>query len=213
MTLECDSVLLDFGFNRVLSDVYIKCRVGEFVGLLGRNGSGKSCLMRTIFGTLRPESASVRIDGFSVQHSLYGKTVAYRPQHHFIPSSVRIRKAFHLYGTDISLVEEFFGDMEQHLDKYPGELSGGALKILEVVLVLGCPAPFVVLDEPFSGIMPIHTEQVKMLMTKLKSAKGILITDHMYRHILDVSDRLYVLTNGKTWPITQRDQLVHHGYV
>ncbi len=57
---------------------------------------------------------------------------------------------------------------------------------------------FVLLDEPFSHIMPLHIEKIKELLTEEKQHKGILVTDHMYRHITSISDNLYVLTNGKT---------------
>jgi ABC-type multidrug transport system ATPase subunit len=212
MTLECDGVLLDFGYRRVLSDIYLRCGIGEVVGILGRNGSGKSCLLQTVFGALVPESKSVRINEVSAISPLFGKSIAYRPQHHFIPPYIKLRQAFSLYGVKTELVEEYFAELMGSLERKPGELSGGVLKIFEIMLVAGRPLPFILLDEPFSGIMPVHIERVKELLGKLKSEKGILITDHLYRHVLEVSDRLYVLANGKTYSVSHPDQLIRHGY-
>ncbi len=83
-TLEVDSVNLAFGGRKILTDVYLKCETGDVVGLLGRNGSGKSSLMKIIFGTLRGESQSVRLNGQYVKQLFKSpNTVHYLPQDGF----------------------------------------------------------------------------------------------------------------------------------
>jgi ABC-type multidrug transport system ATPase subunit len=211
--LECDGVQLDFGFNRVLSDIYLKCQEGEIVGLLGRNGSGKSCLMKIIFGMVVPSSKSVRINGIPIMSGFMKSTISYLPQHSFTPRNLKLKEAFRVYGVKTSATINYFGELESYLDLRPSELSGGILRILEIMLVSGLPSRYLLLDEPFSGIMPAHIGKLKEFFRNLRQEKGIVITDHLYRHILEVTDRMYLLANGKTHPISHTDQLITHGYL
>jgi ABC-type multidrug transport system ATPase subunit len=211
--LECDGIVLDFGLRRILNSIYVKCQTGEVVGLLGRNGSGKSCLMKTIFGTQNVESKSVRLNGGHVNSPFLKNTVAYLPQHHFIPTFLKIKDAFKVYGVSTQVMLEYFEEFSDYLTKKPREITGGVLRIMEIFLVTGLPANFMLLDEPFSGIMPVHIEQLKVCLSQLKKNKGIVMTDHLYRHVTELADRVYVLANGKTYTITDANQLVQYGYV
>ena len=92
-------------------------------------------------------------------------------------------------------------------------LSGGERRILECFVILRSRSLFAVLDEPFSQVAPLHVVTLKALIRAEKRNKGILLTDHMYRHVTDVADRLYVLANGQTY-LTQGDEdLVRYGYL
>ena len=93
-TLEFDSLYLEFGFHRVLSSVYMSCATGQIVGLLGRNGSGKSCLMQVVFGTMGAESKSLRFNKIPlVENYLKKKVIAYLPQGHLLPPFISFKKA------------------------------------------------------------------------------------------------------------------------
>jgi lipopolysaccharide export system ATP-binding protein len=85
--LEFDSLYLEFGHHRVLQDVYVKCETGEVVGIIGRNGSGKSCLMKIVFGSMKAYMQSVRINGEYVTGSNIRKgLINYLPQESFYSS-------------------------------------------------------------------------------------------------------------------------------
>jgi ABC-type lipopolysaccharide export system ATPase subunit len=84
---------------------------------------------------------------------------------------------------------------------------------VEAILILRSQAKFCILDEPFSGLMPVHIETLISLMKALKNEKGIIITDHLYRHVSSISDRIYLLSNGKTYPIKNAEQLISLRYV
>lgn len=81
------------------------------------------------------------------------------------------------------------------------------------MLVLKMPSWFSILDEPFSGLAPLYIEKLKEIILNEKARKGIIITDHMHRHIRSMADQLYVLVSGRTYLINEEEQLVGLGYL
>ena len=69
------------------------------------------------------------------------------------------------------------------------------------------------LDEPFSQVMPKHVNPIKSLINNEKNNKGIIITDHLYEHIIDICDDIYVIANGKTYLTKDRSDLIQLGYI
>ena len=92
-------------------------------------------------------------------------------------------------------------------------LSGGERRIQNAYLILRSPTQFVMLDEPFSQVAPLHVSTLKALIRQEKSSKGILVTDHMHRHVTDITDRLYVLADGQTHLTRGEEDLVRCGYL
>ena len=212
--LEFDSLTLSFDGLKILSSIYMQCQQGEVVGLLGRNGSGKSSLMKVVFGTLDAEYKSVRVNGVSI-HGNYDqkRIIAFLPQEKLIPSYVSLRSAFRLFEIDIDEIISVAPAIKEFFNFKSQELSGGSLRLIEALLILYSPAPFCILDEPFTGLMPVHIETLKNIISKSKDRKGIIISDHMHRHVTELSDRLYLLTNGKTYEVKERECLVELGYL
>jgi len=212
--LEFDSLTLSFDGLKILSSIYMQCQQGEVVGLLGRNGSGKSSLMKVVFGTLDAEHKSVRVNGVSI-HGNYDqkRIIAFLPQEKLIPSYVSLHSAFRLFEIDIDEIISVAPAIKEFFNFKSQELSGGSLRLIEALLILYSPAPFCILDEPFTGLMPVHIETLKNIISKSKDRKGIIISDHMHRHVTELSDRLYLLTNGKTYEVKERERLVELGYL
>ena len=213
--LESDGICLSFGeTKRVLSQVYIPIYQGKVTGLLGRNGSGKSCLMEVIFGSLNAESASIRINGQYVPTPFLQKgLIRYLPQSQFIPKELRISKIFDLFELEKEAIFCAFPELEKYYYERLSSLSGGLIRLLEVLMILKSKVRFVLLDEPFSHIMPLHIEQLQKLIEVEKQQKGILISDHLYKSIVEISDDLYLLTDGTTFRVTEVAQLYERGYL
>jgi ABC-type lipopolysaccharide export system ATPase subunit len=197
--LEIDSVLLEFDLRKILSDVYLKCETGKITGLLGRNGNGKTCLMNIICGSLEPQSKSIRFDNKTIDIPFKKPDLLlYLPQFNFIPEHLTLKRIFNDFEIEFTSFEKLFPDISVNYKSPIKHLSGGHRRIVEVFVIAKSKTQFVLLDEPFSHIMPLHIEKMKELLVEEKQNKGILMTDHLYQHITSISDSLYVLTSGKT---------------
>ena len=213
-TLEVDSIQLDFDGRSILRDVHLNCKQGEVVGLLGRNGCGKSSLLKIIFGTLKPNYKYVSIDDQFIHKGYHNNRIAYLPQHNYLPDSIVIEKLARMV-VDPDSWTEFIGlpSYQKNHDKKVDELSGGELRQLETMMIIHSRADFILLDEPFTHISPIQADEFKPVIRACAQRKGIIITDHQYYNILDVSNRIVLLTNGSTKHINNVDELVTYGYI
>ena len=210
--LDIDSAELAFGGRSILSGVYLLAETGCVTAVLGRNGCGKSCLMKILSGALKAGFCSMRIDG--KWHGRFTeKEVRYLPQHAFIPGWLRLERVLRDFGLSREELERWFPLFVPLRGSRIGELSGGEQRILECFVILRSRTQFILLDEPFSQIAPLHVETLQTLIRQEKMAKGILLTDHMYRHVTGIADRLYVMADGQAYPCANDEELVRRGYL
>lgn len=211
--LEVDGVILEFGAKRILQDVYLKCETGEITGLLGRNGTGKSSLFKILFGELTAQSQSVRINKNTLMGSNRApKNIRYLPQHNFAPNFLTIKSLFSDFEVDFSDLTSSFPEFEKDYKSKLSDLSLGQRRIIELFVILTSSTKFCLLDEPFSQVMPIHIASIKQLILREKTNKGIIITDHLYEHITDICEHLYVISDGKTYLTNSTNDLATLGY-
>lgn len=211
--LEADGIQLQFGNRIILSDVYLSCTRGSILGLLGRNGSGKSCLLQAIFGTQSCEK-SIRINRVSCNEAYKDPSlISYLPQFHFIPNSLTLKDIFEIYALDFLGFERYFPTFNIPMSQTFRNLSGGEKRLIEIYIIIESCAKFALLDEPFTFLNPIQIASVKLYIQSKKTSKGFIITDHLYKHILDISDTNYVLTNGKTHLVKQFSDFERLGYI
>lgn len=215
-SLEVDSILKRFGQKQLLADIYLKCTTGEVLGILGRNGTGKSTLLQIIFGSLETESKSIRIDGqFCEKPFASGDKIAYLPQGSFLSNNLTVSSVIRtILSSEISRnsVSEN-ARIQPLLHRKVSALSGGEKRYLEVLLILNLPTAFALLDEPFSQVEPLYRDDIKALIQLHKAQKGIIITDHDYVNLMEASDKTFLLTEGTLKPIQERTQLIEYNYL
>lgn len=212
-TLLADSMRLSFGYQDILNGAWLRAETGKVTGVLGRNGCGKSCMFRIIMGELKPQEHFIRLDERVVTNTdEMGLYVKYLPQKPFLPPKMTLRQAFSFFGMDFNCLAAEFPHFAQYIDMQAGELSGGELRIVEIWLCLYSGSPFCILDEPFSYLAPVYVEQVQKLIQKRKSEMGIIISDHNYNALLEISDDVLLLSDGYVHLVKEREDLVRYGY-
>jgi ABC-type multidrug transport system ATPase subunit len=212
---EADSIRKAFGNKQVLTDVYLRCQTKDIIGLLGRNGSGKSTLLKILFGTLYTDYKHISINGEYLDQPFKEKgLISFLHQDNFLPGSMTVRKVLKLF--DHNLDDSEFGKdpvLLRVLNIKIGNLSGGESRYLEIKLILNLDSKFVLLDEPFNGISPVHIDIVKDLIKSQAEKKGIVLTDHDYRNVLDVANKYMILFDGGIKILKSKEEFIYWGYL
>jgi ABC-type lipopolysaccharide export system ATPase subunit len=214
-TLEVDSINKSFGEKKILTDVFLKCEIGDIIGVFGRNGSGKSTLLKIIYGTLNAENKFIRLNNKVLTKAFKMENgISYLPQDNFIPNNFTVKKVINLTIIK-SKREEFYKDkiINKIIDSTIGSLSGGELKYLQVKLTLFSDAKFCLLDEPYSGVSPIVVELINNQIKEQSKNKGIIITDHNYSYLLEIATKIYLLKEGVGKFLNNKEELIKFGYL
>ncbi len=212
MKLSAHNIVKKYGARTVVNGVSFDVNQGEIVGLLGPNGAGKTTSFYMVVGLVIPDEGSIQLDGKIITHEpMYKRAqlgVGYLPQEASVFRTLSVEdniKAV-LELTTLtpaeqkdkldSLLEEFG---LTHRRKYIGShLSGGERRRTEIARALATSPNFILLDEPFAGVDPIAVEDIQRIVEQLKTKNiGILITDHNVQETLSITDRAYLLYDGK----------------
>jgi ABC-type multidrug transport system ATPase subunit len=213
--LEIDSVIKSFGINQILTDVYIKLQTGDILGIFGRNGTGKSTLLKIIFGTQRTERKFIRIDGIVLDRPFKIKNnICLLPQNEFVPKQLKLFQAAKLFIGKFQN-EIFFNDQILNLYKNikVSELSAGELRYFEIKLILNTQSKFILLDEPFTGLSPLLIDELSNLIKVSAKEKGIILTDHDYKNVLKTANRYSILVDGGLKYFDNETDLIKWGYI
>ena len=212
MKLRAENMIKKYRSRTVVKGVSVEVNQGEIVGLLGPNGAGKTTSFYMIVGLIKPNGGKVFLDTQDITDlPMYKRAqlgVGYLAQEAsvFRKLSVEDNILAVLEMTDLSkeaqtkkleaLLDEFG---LQHIRKNRGDLlSGGERRRTEIARALATDPMFILLDEPFAGVDPIAVEDIQQIVAQLKEKNiGILITDHNVHETLSITDRAYLLFEGK----------------
>ncbi|ARN78523.1 hypothetical protein BST97_11285 [Nonlabens spongiae] len=201
----------------LLDKVEISCKTGDVIGLYGKNGVGKSTLLKSVFGVLKTDCLTVHIDGkFISRNKIVGSNrIAYLPQEPFLPKSLRVRDLIPMCLTRLEDQEKVFYapkvssfDMEK-----VGNLSAGQFRYLEILLIANLDHDFLLLDEPFSMLEPSMKVIVKDKILEWSATKGIILTDHYYEDVMEISNTGVLLDRGNLAKVDDIEDLKKLGYV
>jgi lipopolysaccharide export system ATP-binding protein len=210
--LEVKDLTKSYNKRTVVSDVSLNVRRGEVVGLLGPNGAGKTTTFYMVVGVIFPEKGEILYDNQNITYLPIHKRakfgIGYLSQD---PSVFRkltveenIMSVLEICGFPKRERENRLGALLNelkiaHLRKSKAyTLSGGEMRRLEITRSLVTNPSFLLLDEPFSGIDPIVVNEAKQIIRELRAKGiGILVTDHNVREMLSITDRAYLIYEGK----------------
>lgn len=212
--LEVDSVIKMYGETTILADVYLSCVPGDIIGLFGRNGTGKSTLLRIIFGSLKGDRSCIRINGKIQKKAAYRSgLLGFLPQEGYLPNNLSLSECVELLlGKEYR--KDFFAD--KHLFRIRkskvSEMSGGEKRYAEIKLILWGKAPFILLDEPFQGLSPIVSESIREHIKIASQSKGIILTDHNFREVHKCVNRIMLLNDCYLKELRDPNDLIPFGY-
>ncbi|WP_219222469.1 LPS export ABC transporter ATP-binding protein [Pedobacter antarcticus] len=212
MNLRAENLIKKYKQRTVVNDVSFNVSQGEIVGLLGPNGAGKTTSFYMIVGLIKPNEGTIFLDDEDItSDAMYRraqKGIGYLAQEAsvFRKLSVEDNIMAILEMTDMDRVqrqeklEELIDEFSLHkVRRNRGDLlSGGERRRTEIARALAASPNFILLDEPFAGVDPIAVEEIQTIVAKLKNKNiGILITDHNVQETLSITDRAYLLFEGK----------------
>lgn len=206
-----------YGKKVILKDINLDCKVGEIIGIFGRNGTGKSTLLKLIFGTVIADSILIEINSEIIPQRkvISSKKIGYLPQDTFLPKEQRVREIIPMFFPNGEEQDKiFYSPQVSSFEKIKvGKLSLGQLRYLELLIIGSLNHKFLMLDEPFSMIEPIYKDVIKGLLLELKKSKGIILTDHYYNDVLEITDKNFVIKDAKKIEIKDRNDLVKYEYL
>ena len=214
-SLHIDSITKSFGEKKILQDVYLFCETGNIASILGRNGCGKSTLFQIIFGTLKGDTQYIKLNDIILKNQFDRKNrIAYLPQYSFLPKNVKVEKLIKLFCNDNNFKKLIdLNLIEPLINLTPKKLSGGELRLLEVLLIIYSSAEFILLDEPLHSLSPKIVSIVKNLIREQSQFKGFIISNHLYQDVLDISDEVYLLSGSYLKPIKDLTELKTFNYL
>jgi len=210
--LKTENLKKSFSGRTVVNEVNLNLAKGEIVGLLGPNGAGKTTTFYMITGMIRPSSGEIFFDDDNITTApMYQRArmgIGYLAQEPSIFAKLSVEDNLRIVLENIlpskdeqtELIDKLLLQFNiDHLrNNLGGSLSGGERRRVEICRTLSLKPDFILLDEPFAGVDPIAVEDIQQIVTSLKEQNiGVLITDHNVRETLSITDRSYLLYNGK----------------
>lgn len=205
------------GTNPALSDISLVIDDGEFLGVIGHTGSGKSTLVQLLSGLLQPTSGHVSVDGLDLSDRASRKMVRQRigmvfqyPEHQLFADTVADDIAFgpRALGISTAAIERHVTDALElvGLDictighRSPFELSGGQMRRVAIAGVLATEPTLLILDEPMAGLDPEGRAEMRALLTRLnRNGVTVVMVSHDMDDIAALADRVLVLRYGRTF--------------
>jgi len=212
MSIQTTSLIKTYRTRRVVNDVSIQVNRGEVVGLLGPNGAGKTTTFYMVVGLVRPNDGQITLDGEDVSHLPMHlrarKGIGYLAQEPSVFRKLSVEEnllaVWELLGIPKKEQKERLEELleEFHITRIRkskgSQLSGGERRRVEIARAMATNPSFLLLDEPFSGIDPLAISDIQKMIRQLKNRNlGILITDHNVRDTLAITDRAYILSEGR----------------
>ncbi len=212
LVLRGEDLVKYYGKRMVVDHVTVEVKKGEVVGLLGPNGAGKTTTFYMITGMIRPHAGKVTLQNREITHEpMYRRAragIGYLPQEASVFRKLSVEDNLRLILETLPLsgreqsekLESLLEELRiTHVRKSRGnQLSGGERRRCEIARALVTEPDFILLDEPFAGVDPIAVEDIQQIVVKLQERGiGVLITDHNVHETLSITDRAYLLFQGR----------------
>lgn len=227
VVLAAECVTKSFRERRVLSSASLRAVAGQLRVIFGRNGEGKSTLIKIAAGRIAADSGAVHFDGHAYMtprfHELAARGLFYLPDHDLFSSAFTIRRQLEMIrhrfdGASVDAAAERMG-VRDHLDRLPHKLSGGELRRAELAAIIVRRPRCVLADEPFRGVSPADAEDLAEAFRQIASTgAAVVVTGHEVPTLLEAADHVTWCTSGTTYELgppssAVRDEAFQRGYL
>ena len=210
--VECKNLCKEFDEKQILENINLTIPKGKIIGLLGKNGTGKTTLIKLINDLLTPTSGEVLINGNKpgVESK---KIISYLPERTYLDKSMKVSQV-------ITFFEEFYDnfnkeraikllkDLNLELDQRISQMSKGMQEKLQLILVMSRDAELYILDEPLGGVDPATRDYIlDTILTNFSDGASVVISTHLIADIERILDEVIFIDNGKIYLTSQADEL------
>jgi len=200
--LECNKVNKSYGNKKVLKDVSLKIPRGKIIGLLGKNGTGKSTLIKLINDLLTVDSGSILINGKEVGVESK-KIISYLPERICLDKTMTVEKVIKYYedfydNFDSNKAKKLLKDLDLDISQKLSKMSKGMQEKVQLVLVMSRNADLYILDEPLGGVDPATRDYIlDTILTNFNKGASVIISTHLISDIERILDEVIFIDNGR----------------
>ena len=210
--VEFKNVYKAYGKKEILKDVSFKIESGKIVGLLGKNGVGKSTIIKLLNDLITPTSGEVLFDGLKpgVESK---KRISYLPEKTYLDRSMKVKEVLKYYSEffsdfDIERAKELLKDLNLDLEDYLVKMSKGMLEKLQLVLTMSRNADLYILDEPLGGVDPATRDYIlDTILSNFKEGSSVIVSTHIISDIEKILDEVIFIDNGEIVLYENADEL------
>jgi ABC-2 type transport system ATP-binding protein len=210
--VEFKNVYKAYGKKEILKDVSFKIESGKIVGLLGKNGVGKSTIIKLLNDLITPTSGEVLFDGLKpgVESK---RRISYLPEKTYLDRSMKVKEVLKYYSEffsdfDIERAKELLKDLNLDLEDYLVKMSKGMLEKLQLVLTMSRNADLYILDEPLGGVDPATRDYIlDTILSNFKEGSSVIVSTHIISDIEKILDEVIFIDNGEIVLYENADEL------
>ena len=210
--LKCINLNKEFGNKKILQDINLTIPRGKIIGLLGKNGTGKSTLLKLINDLLTPTTGQILVNGKEVVIESK-KIISYLPERTYLDKSMTVEKTIRYFeefydNIDSEKARKLLGDLELDTTQKLSKMSKGMQEKVQLVLVMSRKADLYILDEPLGGVDPATRDYIlDTILTKFNDGASVIISTHLIAEIERILDEVIFIDKGKIILHSDSDEL------
>lgn len=210
--VHCENLCKEFDNKKVLKNINLTIPRGKIIGLLGKNGMGKTTLIKLINDLLTPTSGEILINGKKPGIESK-KMISYLPERTYLDKSMTIRQVFQYFeefydNFNLERAKKLLKDLDLEMDKRISQMSKGMQEKLQLILVMSREVALYILDEPLGGVDPATREYIlDTILSNFKEGASVIISTHLIADIERILDDIIFIDKGEIVLNSSADEL------
>lgn len=210
--LECIDVNKSYGNKEVLKDINLSIENGKIYGLLGKNGTGKSTLIKLINDLLTPTSGKILVNGKEIGVASKN-AISYLPERTYLDKTMTVLNVIKFFedfydNFDTKKAKQLLGVLDLDVNQKLSKMSKGMLEKVQLVLVMSRKADLYILDEPLGGVDPATRDYIlDTILGNVSKSSSVIISTHLISDVEKILDEVIFIDKGKIILQSDADEL------